>query len=319
MLLKPRPALIADTDKRKVELRTQALHGRTVSYRIVGEEPPILFVHGITNEANTWMPVLELLASRGEGGIAPDLPGHGASDRHRGDHSLGAHACILRDLLAAVYADRERFTVVGHSLGGGIAMQFSYQFPELVERLVLIDSGGLGREVSPLLRAATLPGADPVIAMLGSRPLAELGMKAGQALEALRLAPGAELKEVARGIASLGDEEHREAFLRTVRQVLSPFGQRINATDRLYLTEEVPTLFVWGARDPIIPLAHGETAHAAAPNSRLEVFEHSGHFPHLDEPERFVEVLLDFIATTEPAEPDRERLRKRLLKGPPSA
>jgi pimeloyl-ACP methyl ester carboxylesterase len=133
----------------------------------------------------------------------------------------------------------------------------------------------------------------------------------------LRLPPGAELKEVARGIASLGDEEHREAFLRTVRAVLSPFGQRVSALDRLYLTEEVPTLFVWGERDPIIPLAHGQAAHDAAPNSRLEVFEQSGHFPHVDEPERFVDILLDFIATTDPAEPDRERLRKRLLAGPP--
>jgi pimeloyl-ACP methyl ester carboxylesterase len=198
-------------------------------------------------------------------------------------------------------------------------MQFAYQFPDLVERLVLIDSGGLGRDVSPLLRAATLPGADPVVAMLGSRRLAGLGARVGAVLEALRLPPGAELKEVARGIASLGDQEHREAFLRTVRQVISPFGQRINATDRLYLTEEVPALFVWGERDPIIPLVHGQAAQTASPGSRLEVFEGRGHFPHLDEPERFVDILLDFIATTEPAEPDRERLRKRLRKGPPSA
>ena len=308
---------LPDTDRLPIELRTQELHGRTVSYRIAGEEPPILLVHGITNEANTWLPVMERLAERGEGAIAPDLPGHGASDRHRGDHSLGAHASILRDLLAAVYSERERITVVGHSLGGGIAMQFAYQFPEQVERLVLIDSGGLGREVSVFLRAATLPGADPVIAMLGSRPLAELGIRVGKVLESLRLSPGAELREVARGIASLGDEEHREAFLRTVRQVLSPYGQRISALDRLYLTAEVPTLLVWGKRDPIIPLAHGEAAHAAAPGSRLEVFEDSGHFPHLDEPERFVEILLDFIETTDPAEPDRERLRERLLEGPP--
>ncbi len=308
--------LIADTEQLSVELRSQSLHGRRLSYRIAGEEPGILLIHGITNESATWEPILEELAGRGHGAIAPDMPGHGLSERHRGDHSLGAHACVIRDLLAALYTERERVTVVGHSLGGGIAMQFAYQFPELVERLVLIDTGGLGREVSPLLRSATLPGADPVIRVIGSQRLAKAGAWVGRTLERFNLPPGAEVKEIARGISSLGDAEHREAFLRTVRLILSPGGQKINATDRLYLMEEVPTLFIWGDRDPIIPLVHGKAAKELAPGSRLEVFEGRGHFPHLDEPERFVDLLLDFIETTPAAEPDRDKLRERLLAGP---
>ncbi len=308
--------LLADTEKLSVHLRSQTLHGRRLSYRIAGEEPEILLIHGITNESATWEPVIERLAARGEGAIAPDLPGHGDSDRHRGDHSLGAHACVVRDLLAATYTDRERVTVVGHSLGGGIAMQFAYQFPELVDRLVLVDTGGLGREVSPMLRAATLPLAEPVVRVIGSQRLAAFGGRVGKLLERLHIPPGAELREVARGASSLGDDQHRVAFLRAVRNVISPFGQKINATDRLYLMEELPTMFVWGDRDSIIPIDHGRAAHAAVEDSRFEVFEGRGHFPHLDEPERFADLLLDFMASTKPAEPDRDKLRARLLAGP---
>ena len=297
------------------EILTQTLHGRHLAYRRSGSGPSVLLVHGITNDSQSWEPVIGRLA-RDHDVIAPDLPGHGSSARQRGDHSLGAHASMLRDLAHAVGADR--VTLVGHSLGGGVAMQFAYQFPEMVERLVLVGSGGLGREVSPLIRSAALPGAEQVLPLLTAQPLMDAGRWVASAFARLGFKPGADLAEVSRGIASLGDTERRAAFVRTVRSVISPFGQRVSAIDRLYLAEHLPFLLVWGDRDPIIPVAHGYAAHAAVPGSRLEVFEGSGHFPQLHDPERFSDLLREFIASTEPAEYDVTSLRERLLAGAPT-
>ena len=294
------------------EVSTQLLHGREIAYRRDGEGPPILLVHGITNDSLSWDPVLQRLAPDHDV-IAPDLPGHGDSARQRGDHSLGAHACMLRDLVQALGVDS--VTLVGHSLGGGVAMQFAYQFPEMTERLVLVGSGGLGRDVSPLIRSAALPGAEQVLPLLTAEPLMNAGRFVAAAFGRLGFKPGADLAEVSRGIASLGDTERRAAFVRTVRSVISPFGQRVTANDRLYLAEHVPFLIVWGDRDPIIPVQHGYDAHAAVPASRLELFEGSGHFPQLDDPHRFAELLAEFVAETEPAAHDMTFLRERLIAG----
>ena len=287
------------------------LHGRRLAYRDIGEGPPLLLVHGITNSSRSWEPVARRLADKGHRVLAPDLPGHGDSDRHRGDHSLGAHAAALRDLLLAT--EVERATVVGHSLGGGIVLQFSYHWPELVERLVLVDSGGLGREVSVFIRAATLPFAERVIGLGASEPVMRAGNLIGGALNRLGLHPSPDRAEVLTGVASLADRRRREAFVRTARGVVSPGGQRVNATDRLYLAEGIPTLLVWGDRDPIIPIAHGRAAHAQMPGSRLEVFEGAGHFPQVEDPERFTTLLDEFIATTEPLPFDPETIRRRVL------
>ena len=294
------------------EILTQTLHGRDIAYRRSGSGPAVLLVHGITNDSQTWEPVIGRLA-RDHDVIAPDLPGHGSSARQRGDHSLGAHASMLRDLVQAV--GRDRVTLVGHSLGGDIAMQFAYQFPEMAERLVLVCSGGLGREVSPLIRSAALPGAEQVLPLITAQPLMDAGTWIASAFGRLGFKPGADLAEVSRGIASLGDTERRAAFVRTVRSVISPFGQRVSAIDRLYLAEHLPFLLVWGDRDRIIPVAHGHATHEAVPSSRLEVFEGSGHYPQLDDPERFSDLLSDFIASTDPARHDAASLRERLLAG----
>lgn len=295
-----------------MELEARTLHGRRIAFRRAGSGPPILLIHGITNSCLSWEPAMDLLA-REHDVIAPDLPGHGESDRQRGDHSLGAHACMMRDLLHVLEVDRA--TVVGHSLGGGIAMQFSYQFPEMVERLGLVSSGGLGREVSPLVRGAALPGAEQVLPLLTARPLLDAGSTVADLLGRVGLKPGADVAEISRGIASLGDTERRAAFVRTVRSVVSPLGQRVTATDRLYLAQETPTLIVWGDHDPIIPVAHGRAAHAQLERSKLEVFEGAGHFPQLDQPERFAALLLDFIGSTKPAVHDVEAVRARLANG----
>ena len=286
------------------------LHGKRVAFRRAGAGPTLVLIHGITNSGQSWEPAMRLLA-RDFDVIAPDLPGHGESDRQRGDHSLGGHACVMRDLLHVL--EVERATVVGHSLGGGVAMQFAYQFPDMVERLVLVGSGGLGREVSPLIRSAALPFAEQVLPLLTARPLIEAGSAVAGLIGRLGFKPGADLAEVSRGVASLGDTERRAAFVRTVRSVISPLGQRVTATDRLYLAADLPTLIVWGDRDPIIPVEHGRAAHALLPNSRLEIFEGAGHFPQLDDPLHFAELVTEFVADNDAATHNAKKVRARLV------
>lgn len=292
----------------EVEVKTATVHGRCVSYMQAGEGPVLLLVHGIAGTCENWREVIEPLA-RHHTVIAPDFPGHGGSDPGGGDYSIGALAAGLRDLLLSL--GHERATVVGHSLGGGVAMQLSYQFPEMIERLVLVSSGGLGPEVSPVLRAAALPGADlfiSVTAGAGQR----IGSVLGRGLGAVGLRPGADLAEIARGYASLEDGPRRAAFLDTLRAVVGTGGQRVAAGDRLYLAEAVPVLIVWGARDSIIPVRHGEDAVQAIPGSRLEVFEDVGHLPQLEAPGRFIAALERFLRETEPAEFDAEQWRARI-------
>jgi pimeloyl-ACP methyl ester carboxylesterase len=282
----------------EVELSRLVLHGNRVAYRHAGSGPVVVLIHGITSSSATWTRVMPYLARRFTV-LAPDLIGHGESAKPKGDYSLGAHACGIRDLLLALGHDRA--TIVGHSLGGGIAMQFSYQFPERCERLALIDSGGLGRDVNPLLRAATLPGSEFVLPLLAATRLLDAGALAGRLLGRLGLRARTDLEEMARGHATLSDPEARAAFVHTLRSVVEPGGQRIDASNRLYLAEHIPFLLAWGERDSIIPVSHARATHAQVSGSRLEIFPRSGHFPQLDEPERFIDVLVDFIDSTEPA------------------
>jgi len=293
------------------ERREAVLHGHRVAYLAAGEGPLLVLLHGISGTSATWAGIIPSLAERFTV-IAPDLLGHGGSAKPRGDYSLGAYASSLRDLLLVL--GHERATFVGHSLGGGVAMQFAYQFPERCERLVLVDSGGLGREISPLLRAASLPGAEVVLPLLTHRRLLGAGRAASRVLDRLGLQLRTDVGEVARGHASLGDGAARAAFLNTLRTIVDPTGQRVDAGERLYLAHGIPFLIVWGERDPIIPVAHGRAAHAAIPGSRLEVFEDAGHFPHLDDPQRFLRALLTFIDATEPARLDAGQWRALLAE-----
>jgi pimeloyl-ACP methyl ester carboxylesterase len=292
------------------------MHGNRVRYLIAGSGPPVVLVHGITSSADTWADAMHGLA-RDHTVIAPDLLGHGASAKPRGDYSLGAYASGVRDLLAALGHDS--VTIAGHSLGGGVAMQFAYQFPERTQRLVLVSSGGLGREVNLLLRAAALPGAELVLPLLTPSWLGRAVDGAGWAGSRLGLRARPDVAEVVRGFLSLNDAEARAAFLHTLRAVIDTGGQRVSGHDRLYLASNLPTLVVWGERDPIIPVAHAHAAQEAMPGSRLEIFAASGHFPHMDESVRFVDVLRDFLATTEPAKLDPDSLRTRILEGAPLA
>jgi pimeloyl-ACP methyl ester carboxylesterase len=303
------------TPLRNLEARREEtrLHGRRISYLTAGEGPVLLLVHGIASDSEAWRSALPLLARRATV-IAPDLPGHGASGKEPGDYSLGSLASCLRDLL--VKLGHERATLVGHSLGGGVAMQFSYMFPERTERLVLVSSGGLGQNVNLLLRAATLPGSELAIAATIG-PLTAVGRAAVATLRRLGLRVAPDLGEVGRGFATLADSEVRAAFLDTLRSVVNFRGQRVDASDRLYLAVGMPTLLLWGERDPIIPAGHGLSARERMPGSRLVTFADSGHFPQIDDPHRFAAALLEFLEETEPSNLTPEAW-SRLLRDAPA-
>src|SRR3989442_5506416 len=181
--------MVTDFDAWQVEL-----HGHGVIYRIAGSGPPVVLIHGMVNSSRHWERVaLELADAHTV--VAPDLLGHGDSATPRGDYSLGAHAASIRDLLAAIEIDRA--TIVGHSLGGGVAMQFFYQFPQRVERLVLVSSGGLGHEVSPLLRTAALPGATALLSLAAHERVLDALDAGGERLRAAGRGKGVYLQAVA--------------------------------------------------------------------------------------------------------------------------
>lgn len=280
------------------------LHGQDLHYRDThpglptgdpGEpaRPTVLLVHGLLGSRHHWDGVFDATGNVAADVrlIAPDLFGHGGSVKPRGDYSLGAQAAALRDLLDHLGIDRA--TLVGHSLGGGIALQFSYLFPERLDRLVLVSSGGLGREVSPFLKSAALPGAEYVLPVLASRWMQDRVAPLVRVLRAVGVGAGRETVEAFRGFSTLSDAMSRQAFLASVRGVIDTGGQSVSARD--HLPQVPPTLIVWGAADRTIPVAHGISAADAIPGSRLEVFETAGHFPFLDEPHRFARILVAFV------------------------
>lgn len=300
----------ADHERSRHGRRTVHLHGHRVDYRTGGEGPVVLLVHGMAGSSATWLPILDRLAPHVTY-LAPDLPGHGRSDKPRSDYSLGAHASFLRDLLAALGHDRA--TVVGQSLGGGIAMQFAYQYPERIERLVLVGAGGLGEEVNAVLRLLALPGVDLAMPLVFQPIFRDAASAIGSLLSRIGMRPAPATTEMWRAYASLVDPSTRTAFLHTLRAVIDLRGQRISAHDKLYLAQDLPTLVVWGEEDPIIPVSHAHAAVESLPGSRLELLDGLGHFPHVEDPDRFADVLLDFVASTEPAHLDPAELARRLL------
>lgn len=291
--------------------QTISIHGHEVSYRMGGSGPVVLLVHGMAGSSAAWKPVLEDLG-REVTYVAPDLPGHGFSEKPRGDYSLGAQAGFLRDFLVALQLDRA--TVVGTSLGGGIAMQFAYQHPERCERLVLVGSGGLGEEVMPLLRLLALPGADLVLPLV-FQPVVRGALEAvGGVLSKVGVTLDPKSKELWRSFSSLIDPETRVAFIHTLRSVVDTKGQRVTALNKLYLTEGLPTMVVWGADDPVIPVSHAHDAADAMPGTRLEIMDGCGHFPYVEDPKGFAKLLTDFVATTEAASMTPEDLSRYITR-----
>ncbi len=294
-----------------VRRRTALIHGHRRAYRIGGEGPALLLIHGMADNSSTFEPLLESLAERYTV-IAPDLLGHGGSDRPRADYSLPAFANAMRDLL--LYLGIERATLVGHSLGGGIAGQFTYQFPEMVERLVFVNTGGVTRSVSPVLRAASLPLSELAIRAMGlpgALPLASAALTVLGRVPSRMFVDNAECVRVLAGLPHAGTPR---AFARTLRAVVDPRGQVVTMLDRSYLGADVPALIVWGSDDPIIPVSHAHLLHATLPASRLEVFDGAGHFPFRADPQRFLAVLTDFVESTEPARLSRVDLQAALRR-----
>lgn len=264
-------------------------------YRMAGDGPPVVLIHGMINSSRHWRKVaLELADSYTV--IAPDLIGHGGSATPRGDYSLGAHAATIRDLLTVIGI--ERATVVGHSLGGGVAMQFFYQFPQRTERMILVSSGGLGREVSAPLRGVAVPGSDLLLAVAVNRAVIGGIDYAGRLVSLAGSRFGTYLQAIARALRPLTRAGQRRAFRETLKAVIDIRGQKVSATDRLYLLDGVPTLIVWGERDGTIPPGHGRRAHAAIDGSRFELLPGVAHFPNLEAPEALAAVIRDFLNET---------------------
>jgi pimeloyl-ACP methyl ester carboxylesterase len=295
-------------------LHYRTIHGYRRAYRVAGSGPVILLIHGIGDNSTTWSTVQSKLAQRFTV-IAPDLLGHGQSDKPRADYSVAAYANGMRDLLSVL--DVERVTVVGHSLGGGVAMQFAYQFPQLVDRLILVGAGGVTKDVNIALRIASLPMGTEALALLRLPlvlpALQVVGRVGGAMFGSTGL--GRDLPDVLRILADLPEPNASSAFARTLRAVVDWRGQVVTMLDRCYLTESVPVQLIWGSQDSVIPVDHALMAHSAMPGSVLEVFDGSGHFPFHDDPDRFVESVEKFIDSTTPAVYDQDALRDLLRTG----
>jgi pimeloyl-ACP methyl ester carboxylesterase len=285
---------------------TVELHGSRVAFVDVGEGDPLVLLHGITCSAASWNAIVPALAEHHRV-IVPDLPGHGRSSRARGDYSVAGFALYVRDLLMGLGIRKATF--VGHSLGGGVTMQTAYAYPELVGRMVLIASGGLGETVGVALRAAALPGAEWVLPLAFNRYGARI---TGWVARHTRDARLATIHELAWSYATLADPAARRAFVALIRGVVDWTGQRINARTRLHLAEQVPMLVVWGDADLIIPIGHARRAAAELPVDRFEVFEGAGHFPHLEEPDRFLGIVEDFLHTTASADNTHGQLARAI-------
>ena len=289
-----------------------------LAYTDAGSGAPVLMIHGLISDRGTWDVEIAALAD-GHRIIAPDLFGHGASvgtadsdgDRYRtpNDYSLGGHAAALRDLLDEL--GLRRVTVVGHSLGGGIAMELAYLFPERVSGLVLVSSGGLGSDLSPALRAATLPGSEWVLPLIGSDWARFCGNTALSLMERVGL-PWVSASTTAAwtGMATFSDAVKRSAFLATTRSMIGLRGQTISALPLLERLADRPVLVIWGGRDRLIPAAHAAAVKELLPASTIEIFARAGHFPHLDDPDRFHRVLSTFLQGR-PAKPAGARAGTR--------
>ncbi len=296
----------------------RTIHGYRRAFRIAGEGPAILLIHGIGDSSATWTDLIPHLAQTNTV-IAPDLLGHGRSDKPRADYSVAAYANGMRDLLAVLGI--ERATVIGHSLGGAVAMQFAYQYPQMVERLVITSSSGVTKDVHALLRLVSVPVVNEWLRLLrlpGARTTARVAGNIVEQLTDVSLNPAqvfGAAPDIVRLISDIDDRTAYLAFLKTLRAVVDWRGQVITLLDRCYLTADLPVQIIWGAKDSVFPVSHAHIAHAAMPGSRLDIFRSAGHYPFLDDPIRFLSVIEQFLAATPPAEFDPESWRDTLISG----
>lgn len=319
--LPPADATGPATTAVRIEYRT--IHGYRRAFRIAGSGPALLLIHGIGDNSSTWNGIIEELAENYTV-IAPDLLGHGRSDKPRADYSVAAFANGMRDLL--VVLGYTKVTVMGHSLGGGVATQFCYQFPRFAERLILVAAGGVTREVNPLLRLVSMPLAHELIEVVripgvlaATRMMTHLIAKTPdipglpKSLSPKHILNDSE--DMMRVVSDIADPEAYSAFVRTLRAVVDWRGQVVTMLDRSYLAERLPVLMIWGDEDHVIPYSHALLAHSAIPQSELVTFEGSGHFPFHDDPNRFLAVVTAFLAANPPAEFDSTQWRELMSRG----
>ncbi|HMT48642.1 MAG TPA: alpha/beta fold hydrolase [Dietzia sp.] len=295
-------------------MQKTTLHGRELAYREAGAgegKPTLLLIHGMAGSSGTWREMIPRLESSYHI-LAPDLPGHGESSLDFDDYSLGAMASALRDLL--VVKGVRRCTVIGHSLGGGVALQFVYQYPDFCERIALIGSGGLGKEVNWILRLLAVPGAELLLTGAAAPFLVSAGDRArgfltGKGVRAVSL------EEPWAAYESLGKPGHRRTFFKTLRAVVDNKGQAVSANNRLHLAGQLPFQLIWGDRDPIIPVSHGHATHDAIPGSRLAIVEGTGHYPHVEDPAAVERIITEFMESTEPGHIDHDTLSALVTAG----
>jgi pimeloyl-ACP methyl ester carboxylesterase len=282
-----------------------------VTYTTAGSGEPLLLLHGLGGTRHTWKRVIGALAAT-HTVIAPDLPGHGDSDPPAGDYSLGAHASTLRDLLVTL--EHPSAAIAGHSLGGGIALQFAYQFPDRVTRLALISSGGLGPQVTPMLRGATLPGAQTIVGALAHVPEPVTRRALPLLVSAIPgLLARTDAAAVAEGLHLLTDAGRRRAFIRTARTVITWRGQAINATEHLKQLRGLPILLAWGTDDRTIPPHHHRAVAELLTDPRLVAITGAGHYPHETAPDQLLPPLRNFLSTSPAFRYTEDRWREVLI------
>ncbi|HVH94784.1 MAG TPA: alpha/beta fold hydrolase [Nocardioidaceae bacterium] len=303
-----------------IEVQYLTIHGHRRAFVKVGRGPALLLLHGLGCDHTTWLPVIATLSRRFTV-IAPDLLGHGQSAKPRADYSLGGYANGMRDLLTVLGIDK--VTVVGHSFGGGVAMQFAYQFPERTERMVLVAPGGLGPEVTAAIRAVTLPGFQQAMGLLTLPGVRQLTQTTLRTLAASGVSAARDLDEVAEIVGSFRDPQARAAIRHVVSAVVDWRGQIVTMVDRAYLTQAMPMCVIWGTDDSVIPVRHARIVSELAPGATVELIADAGHFPHKDHPQRFVKLLEEFVRQNPPATYHRGRWRRLLRNGgqlpPPAA
>ncbi len=273
------------------ELKFLDLRGERLAYVDEGSGDVLLLLHGMAGSSQTWRSIIRPL-SRHYRVVAPDLLGHGSSDKPRSDYSLGAFAVLLRDLLDELGITRA--TIVGHSLGGGIAMQFSYQHPDHCRGLILIGSGGLGSDVGLTLRLLSAPGAELIMPIIAPQKVLTAGNRLRSWLHRFGIsAPRGE--ELWNSYSSFADAPTRAAFLRTLRSVVDFRGQAVNALSRLQTKTDMPIMVIWGDQDAIIPVEHAYAVKESLPAIRLEILSGVGHFPQVECPVEVAELIEDFM------------------------
>ena len=291
------------------ETREVLVHGHRMRYFIAGSGAPVLLLHGLADSKEAWLRVAPELARRYQV-VAPDLLGCGDSDKPDVSYHPVALATYLRHFLDALHIPSAH--VVGHSLGGGLALHLYMRYPERVESLALVASGGFGRQLPLSMRLCTLAGSSGIIgALLASRHSRHPAARIGHALLS-RLWPatsvadlagrtGADTTRQAQAVEEadildrLRDRGARSAFLAMLRSVGDIRGQRTSALGALRLVQ-VPVLLINGRDDTVIPVAHGVAALRHLTDGRLEVLDNCGHCPHREAPSRVAALLRGFFA-----------------------